>query len=107
MFCKFHALACLFHFLYRALMAQKSAMKKLTREDMLNEPWRGKGGSSKVFRAIISLTVGEIILIEPTDWGTRKYPPSYIARYIAKKYKRKYVTLRHAGGKGWAVERVE
>jgi hypothetical protein len=73
---------------------------------MLKETWRGKGGSSKVYRILISLAVNEIVLIEPEDWGNRKYPPSSVAHYIAKKYQRKFNVLRHAGGKGWAVERL-
>lgn len=81
-------------------------MKKLTSGEMDNEPWRGKGGSGKVFREVINLQPGEILLIEPNDWGARKYPPSQVVNYITKKYNRKYEFLRHAGGKGWRVKRI-
>ncbi len=81
-------------------------MEIISKEEMNKEPWRGRGHSSKVFRAIISLEPGQVLRIEPQDWG-RKYPPSAITRYIQKKYNRTYVTLRHAAGKGWAVERIK
>ena len=82
-------------------------MKIISKEEFEKEPWRGRGGSSLVYRNIINLKKGEILFIEPADWGTRKYPPSAIARYIDKKYKRRHRVLFHAGKKGWAVERVD
>lgn len=81
-------------------------MKYITKEEMDQHAWRGRGHSSKVYRAIADIEVGKILLIEPADWGNRKYSPSSIVRYIEKKYKRKYKFLRHAGSQGWAVERV-
>jgi len=82
-------------------------MRLITREEMDQMPWRGRGHSSKVYRGIIALEVGQILFIEPQDWGKRKYPPSAIARYLQKRYKRKYKVLRHAANQGWAVERLE
>ena len=81
-------------------------MKIVTKEETQNEPWSGRGGSSKVFRAIINLQPGQLLFIEPNDWGSRKYPPSQVVHYIEKKYNRKHEFLRHAGGKGWRVERI-
>jgi hypothetical protein len=81
-------------------------MKLITKEERDKQPWRGKGGSSLVFRSLIELEVGQILFIEPQDWQ-RKHPPTTVARYIEKKYSRKFFTLRHAGGKGWAVERLK
>jgi len=82
-------------------------MKLISKEELAKHPWRGRGNSSKAFREIISLEKGQILLIEPEDWGQRKYPPTQVVHYIEKKYQRKYNALRHAGGKGWAVERLE
>jgi hypothetical protein len=82
-------------------------MKLITKEEMQKEPWRGRGGSSKVYREVAALQKGQILFIETSDWGNRKYPPSAVVRYIEKKYKRKHTILRHAAGTGWAVERVE
>jgi hypothetical protein len=81
-------------------------MRIVTKEEMQSEPWRGRGNSSKVFRAIVNLQPGQLLFIEPGDWGSRKYPPSQVVRYIAKNYNRKYEFLRHAGGKGWRVKRI-
>ena len=83
------------------------AMKLISKEEMEKEPWRGRGGSSKVYRKIAALQKGEILFIEPQDWGTRKYSPSSVVRYIEKKYKRRHTFLSHAAGKGWVVERLE
>lgn len=82
-------------------------MRLITKEELAKLPLRGRGNSSKVFRAVIGLEKGQILLIEPEDWGARKYPPTQVVRYIEKHYQRKYNALRHAGGKGWAVERIE
>jgi hypothetical protein len=82
-------------------------MKLISKEELQKHAWRGRGNSSKVFREIINLEIGQILHIEPEDWGARKYPPTQVVSYIQKKYNRKYNALRHAGGKGWAVERLE
>ena len=82
-------------------------MKYITKEEMEKQAWRGRGHSSKVYREVAGMDVGKILLIEPEDWGKRKYSPSAVVRYIEKKYKRKYHFLRHAGNQGWAVERVK
>ena len=66
----------------------------------------GELAGGVVYRGIISLKVGQILEIEPADWG-RKYSPGQIVRYISKKYKRKYTFLRQAALKGWVVERLE
>jgi hypothetical protein len=81
-------------------------MRYMSKEERDKEPWRGRGGSTKVFREVISMEVGKILFIEPEDWQ-RKHPPTTIVRYIEKKYGRKYYTLRHAANKGWAVERLK
>jgi hypothetical protein len=55
---------------------------------------------------VLEIEVGKILFIEPEDWQ-RKRPPTTVARYIEKKYGRKFLTYRHAGGKGWYVKRVQ
>jgi hypothetical protein len=81
-------------------------MKLITEEEFEKKNWRGKGSSSKVFRSMMALEPGQILFIEPVDWGQRKYPPSDIARYIRKKYKRQYTVLRESHNTGWAVRRL-
>jgi hypothetical protein len=82
-------------------------MKLITKEEMLSQPLRGNGNSGKVFRQIATLEKGQILFIETEDWGTRKYSPGQVVRYIAKKYGRKFTFLRHAALTGWVVERLE
>jgi hypothetical protein len=82
-------------------------MKLITKEEMESQTWRGHGGSSMVFRCIATLQKGQILFIQKEVWGTRKYPPTSVVRYIEKKYKRKHTVLRAAAGNGWAVERIE
>jgi len=50
--------------------------------------------------------VGPLLLIEPEGRGKRNYPPSTLARYFQKRYKRKKI-LRHAANEGCAVVRLE
>ena len=83
----------------------KTVMKYISKEEMAKLPLRGRGNSSKVFREIINMEKGQILEIEPADWGARTYPPTQIVKYIAKKYKRKYNALRHAGAKGSSTRR--
>jgi hypothetical protein len=88
------------------LQKNQTLMKKITKEERDKMMWRGRGGSSLVFRTMAGMNVGDIYLIEPDDWK-RKYPPTSIVRYIEKKYGRKYYTLRSVEGKGWSVERLK
>ena len=78
----------------------------MTREELESQPWRGRGGSSKVYRGVLAMEIGGIIWIDNEDWGKRKYSPTRVVRYIEKKYNRKYTVLRHAAQTGWAVERL-
>lgn len=81
-------------------------MRYITEEELEQMPSRGRGGSTKVFRAIMEIPVGKILLIEPEDWQ-RKHPPTTVARYIAKHYGRKFEMRRILGGKGWAIKRLK
>ena len=82
-------------------------MKLITKDDMENQPWRGRGGSSKVFREIVNLQKGQILFIEPEDWGARKYPPTRMSSRIAKKYGYKFRQGRTPDKSGWAIGRVK
>ena len=81
-------------------------MELITKEEFEKEAWSSRSGGSKVFEAVISLEVGQILRIEPEDWD-KKYSPGAITAYIKKRYGREYAVRRHAGGKGWAVERLK
>jgi hypothetical protein len=82
-------------------------MKYITDEEIAQKNWRGRGKSSKVFREVLSMETGKNLLIEPADWGNRKYPPSQVVRYIEKKYNKKFTVLREAANEGWLVKRIK
>ncbi|HLG35659.1 MAG TPA: hypothetical protein VI757_12325 [Bacteroidia bacterium] len=79
---------------------------KITEEEYLNSIVKGRGRASNVFTAILNMKPGEIINIPASDWKRRRKVSS-VASYIAKRYKRKFVTVTLADGNGWRVKRLE
>jgi hypothetical protein len=82
-------------------------MKKITADEFDALGSGGRGRSKKVFSQIFSLLPGEAVIITKADWGTRKGAPTKKARYIEKKFNRKFTDIRLADGSGWAVKRVK
>jgi len=81
--------------------------KKLTDEEFDQLPIKGWGRSSPTYNAIISLKIGEGIMILKSQWR-RKKPPSSVCRAIEKKFsahKLKYKCVALADNSGWAIKR--
>jgi len=82
--------------------------QKLTSEEFDNLKIKGWGRSSPVYGAILSLQVGEAIIVPRNQWRRNK-PPSSVCRAIEKKFKDrklrfKCVTL--ADDSGWGIKRL-
>lgn len=80
-------------------------MKKLTKEDAAKLVLR-KGTSSPVRTAVVHMQVGEILLIEKTDWNQQNGPGQMCSR-ITKTTVQEYRLNAVADRSGWVVERVK
>ena len=80
-------------------------MKKITKQDYEAMPLVGRGRRSRLFSELLKLEIGEGLQIEPADWN-KSYPPTQIARRIAKKFNRKFKGGKNLQTGGWAILRV-
>jgi len=79
-------------------------MRKLTKEEA--EKLVPKKGSSSVVRtAVMHLGVGEILLIDKSDW-TQKTGPGQMLTRLSKSSGMVFNLNALADGSGWVVERV-
>lgn len=80
-------------------------MKKLSPEEFKQLPLQGRGRSSKYYKAIIGLKVGEALFISSAEY-TLKHTPGRICRLIMKRFPHvKYNYGPVADGSGWAIMR--
>lgn len=82
-------------------------MKKLTKEEYNALSLGGSGSGSKFYDQLVSLKPEEASIITRAEWGTRKYLPTAIARYLEKNHNRKFKINRVADGSGWVFLRVK
>lgn len=61
-----------------------------------------KGG--QFVKAIQSLNLGEILLIESSDWKLKSSPSTYLHAY---KKNKKFKTSSLLDGKGWIITRIK
>ena len=80
-------------------------MKKLTKEEAGKLVLR-KGSSSPVRTGVVHLKVGEILLIEKTDWNQKNGPGQMCSR-ITKASGKEFSINAVADGSGWIVERMK
>lgn len=82
-------------------------MKKISEEEFNGLESGGMGNSSKFYKAIISLRVGERLFIGREEY-TLSRGPGRICRTIMKRFPNvKYEFARLADESGWKVKRVE
>ncbi len=81
-------------------------MKKLTQEeaDAIKVLTSGKRTLLRV--TLLSMVVGEIILIEPHEWTWKNQPLSTYCRRLEKLSKRKFDCRKAVDGSGWVVKRA-
>ena len=82
-----------------------AAMKKLNAEEAKEIFPLKKGKYTWLYKALMTLEIGEAIIIEKDDWKG-KSTPYRIIRRAAKKFNRKFDYGRHPKGSGWLVKRV-
>ena len=82
-------------------------MQKITGDEFDGLGSGGRGRSRMVFSQLLSLQPGEGLIVTKADWGPRKGAPTKKARYIEKKYSRKFTDIRLADKSGWAFKRVK
>lgn len=82
-------------------------MKRLTREeaDQIRITPDGKG--SRTRKLLMSMEVGEIILLEPSDWNQKKRKPGTYCLQLGRDVKRKWNCGKAMDRPGWVIERVE
>jgi hypothetical protein len=80
-------------------------MRKITKDEFLKMPVKGRGGSSPVYTEILNLQPGEYLVIEKAEWKKRQ-PPSRVSSYIGKRNSRKFKSFSLLDNSGWVVERI-
>ena len=80
-------------------------IKKITSEEFDNLSLHGRGSTSPVYNAIISLKPGEALVMEKSSWKA-KYAPTLIVKRIEKKYPMRFRRGALPDRIGWAVKRI-
>lgn len=80
--------------------------KKINSAEFDKLPLFGKGRSSAVFNAILSLKVNEALIITKAEWKP-KYPPTKIVTRIEQRFKMKFIRGALPDRSGWAVKRIK
>jgi hypothetical protein len=80
-------------------------MRKITHEEFLKTPLKGRGGSSPVYNEILNLQPGEYLGIEKAEWKKRQ-PPSRVSSYIGKRMSRKFKCFSTLDNKEWIIKRI-
>ena len=81
-------------------------LKKIKSEEFEQLPLHGKGRSSPAYNAILSMKVGDAIIIEKQGWK-RKDAPTTLVNKIERKFGMKFIRGALADRSGWAVKRVK
>ena len=81
-------------------------IKRISAEEFDRMPLHGQGRSSAAYNAILSLKVGEAIIIEKKDWKP-KYPPTHLVNKIERKFGMKFIRGALPDRSGWGIKRVK
>ena len=82
-------------------------MKRLTKEEAEQIRIKPSGKGSIARKLLMSMEVGEIILLEPADWNQRKRTPGTYCLQLGRKVKRKWNCGKAMDRPGWVIERME
>ncbi len=80
-------------------------MKKITDDEYSKLPLLGRGRISDFYREVARLAVGEILLLERSDWN-KNYHPGRTVKSLSKRTGRTHEVLTIATGEGWTVKRL-
>jgi hypothetical protein len=81
-------------------------MKKLTAEEAAQIQIKPHGRGSLVRTMLLTMKVGEFVLIENKDWKWKTQTPGTYCRGLERRSKLKYECNRTADADGWLVKRV-
>ncbi len=81
-------------------------MKKLSREEADKIVIKPSGRGSYLRSVLLTMKVGDIVLIEPKDWKWKHKPPSAYCRRLEENNKIKFTCGKALDGSGWVIERV-
>ena len=81
-------------------------MKKLTQEEADAIKVLPHGKKTWLRTTLLSMRVGEIILIEPKEWTWKNQPLSTYCRRLEKLSKVRFDCREAIDGSGWVVRRV-
>ncbi|MBP9153162.1 MAG: hypothetical protein KBF73_12830 [Flavobacteriales bacterium] len=82
-------------------------MKKLTREEANNISTRPAGRGSIARTYLLTMNVGDIILLETKDWKWKSRKPSTFCRRLEKETGRQWKCDTALDGSGWVIERIK
>ena len=89
-----------------ALFLNLQTMKKLTQEEADAIKVLPPGKKTLLRVTLLSMGVGEIVLIEPHEWTWKRQPLSTYCRRLEKLNKRRFDCKKAVDGTGWVVKRV-
>lgn len=81
-------------------------MKKLTPQEAEQIQLKPPGRGSLVRTMLLTMKVGEYVLIENKDWNWKTQTPVTYCRGLERRKKLKYECHRTADATGWLVKRV-
>jgi len=81
-------------------------MKRLTREEAEQIKKKPDGRGSLARGILITMGIGEIILLERKDWGRKAQTPKTYCLQLGRKTGMRWKCEVALDGSGWIVERV-
>ena len=81
-------------------------MKKLTTDEAAQIQLKPAGRGSLVRTMLLTMKVGEFVLIENKDWKWKTQTPMTYCRRLERRSKLKYECHRTADASGWLVKRI-
>ena len=82
-------------------------MRKLTEDEAAAIPSRPRGRYSKARMIMMSMKVGDIILLEPSEWPQRRNGPHHMIRRIRMQGKLDWTCEQAMDGSGWIIKRIK
>jgi hypothetical protein len=82
-------------------------MRKLTEEEANSIPSRKAGKQSVARMALMNMEIGEIILLEKSDWKEKKNQPFDLIGRLRREKHRDFTCNIILDGSGWIIKRLK
>ena len=82
-------------------------MRKLTEEDVNNIAAKPSGKISIARSHLISMKIGDIILLEKSEWNNKSNSPTELIRRMRKEDKMDFSCHTALDGSGWIIRRLK